>query len=110
MAYRPFFNDEQSEYFDMQGRPKLPGIYEFQRSDGRKIIFTLGFEDVEAGEAPPRLRVLRASRLEDFPSPAHALKNLDGQWIRFLGESRRDGEQPGGPIPEERAASDQLQE
>lgn len=93
MSYRSFFGDEESEYFDMLGRPKRPGIYEFQRSDGRKIIYTLGFVEEEEGadpDTPPRLKVIRASQIEDYPIPAHALKNLDGQWIRFLGDQRQE--------------------
>ncbi len=118
MSYNSFFGDEESEYFDLLGRPKRPGIYEFQRYDGRKIIYTLAcleqdqeqvHEQVhehepaneaeaepgsgQAGEVkniPPRLKVVRASRLEDYPNPAHALDNLDGQWVRFLGDARQE--------------------
>src|SRR5688500_18033541 len=97
MSYRSFFGDEESEYFDMLGRPKRPGIYEFQRFDGRKVIYTLAFAEQEDEEAPPRLKVIRASRMEDYPSPAHALKNLDGQWVRFLGEP---SPQPGDQLQE----------
>jgi hypothetical protein len=90
MAYRSFFGDEENEFFDMLGRPKRPGIYEFQRFDGRKVIYTLGWQTQDDPEALPRLRVVRASRLEDYPSPSHALKNLDGQWIRFLGDQSQE--------------------
>jgi hypothetical protein len=101
MAYKSFFGEEESEYFDLLGRPKRPGIYEFQRFDGRKIIYTLDLleqENEEASESmvgqgsvvPPRLKVVRASSLEDYPNPAHALKNLDGQWVRFLGDQRQE--------------------
>ncbi|GEM_PF-6845217 len=85
MAYQSFFGDEENEYFDLMGRPKRPGIYEFVKSDGRKIIYTLDFMEQEDPDAEPRLKVVRASRLQDYPSPAYALKSLDGHWLRFLG-------------------------
>jgi hypothetical protein len=94
MATKSFFGDGDDEYFDASGNPKRPGIYEFRRYDGRKIIYTLDFierenegEDKVAEEAvAPKLKVVKANRFEDFPNPPHALKSLDGEWLRFLGE------------------------
>ncbi len=105
MTLKPFFSDAEDAYFDRSGLPKLPGQYEFLRSDGRRVIYTLDFEnsqdlekpgvepspenqsagEIEAPPRPePRLRVVRASRFEDFPQPAHALWRLEGEWLRFL--------------------------
>jgi hypothetical protein len=106
MAIKSFFGDEENEYFDLMGRPKLPGIYEFMKSDGRKIIYTLDFMEREDSDAEPRLKVVRASRIQDYPSPTHALKNLDGQWLRYLGlptpdESPSDAQSEAGVQPQE---------
>ncbi len=90
MSYPSFFGDEESEYFDNLGRPKRPGIYEFQRFDGRKVIYTLALMEQEDEGTPPKLRVVRANRMEDYPSPAHAIRNLNGQWVRFLGDQRQE--------------------
>lgn len=97
MAVKPFFEDGESSYFDSRGRPMLPGLYEFRRYDGMKILYTLDFMEREEGEAP-RLKVVRCSRLADFPSPAHALNTLDGTWTRWLGPG--DREEAEGPAPE----------
>ena len=118
MAYQSFFDDAANENFDLMGRPKRPGIYEFVKSDGRKIIYTLDYMEQDDPEAEPRLKVVRASRFQDYPSPAHALKNLDGQWLRYLGQPTPDEAQPEAPsapdapsVPEARpAAEDQPQE
>lgn len=95
MAIKPFFEGAESPFFDGAGMPVKPGIYEFRRSDGRKILYTLAFmEAEEAGEGEeagiPRLKVVHASRMEDYPYPAHALRVLDGEWIRWLGEPGKD--------------------
>jgi hypothetical protein len=84
MAVKPFFEDSESSHFDQHGRPLLPGIYEFRRQDGMKLIYTLDWMEPEDG-AEPRLRVVRCNRLSEFPSPAHALNTLDGTWVRWLG-------------------------
>ena len=84
MSVKPFFGDSESEHFDAQGRPTGPGLYEFRRHDGVKILYTLDWIEREEGEAP-RLTVVRCNRLADFPSPAHALDALDGTWVRWLG-------------------------
>jgi hypothetical protein len=97
MPVKPFFEDSESPFFDARGRPARPGIFEFRRHDGMKIIYTLGFEEREAGEAP-RLRVIRCSRMSEFPSPAHALNTLDGTWMRWLGPG--EGSDPGEEDPE----------
>jgi hypothetical protein len=89
MAIKPFFEGAESRFFDGAGMPVKPGIYEFRRSDGRKILYTLAFMDAEEGGIP-RLKVVHASRMEDYPYPAHALKVLDGEWIRWLGEPGKD--------------------
>ena len=84
MAIKPFFEDAESSHFDHRGMPTKPGIYEFRRYDSMKILYTLDFKDHEEGEEP-RLKVVRASRMSEFPSPAHALNTLDGAWVRYLG-------------------------
>src|SRR5688500_4967405 len=84
MAIKPFFDDAENSYFDKGGMPSKPGIYEFRSYDGRKILYTLDFMDQEEGEAP-RLKVVHASRMADYPYPAHALNTLDGDWERFVG-------------------------
>ena len=89
MAIKPFFEGAESSFFDGGGMPVKPGIYEFRRFDGRKILYTLEFMDAEEGE-PPRLKVVHASGMADYPYPAHALKNLDGDWVRWLGEPGKD--------------------
>lgn len=81
MSIKPFFQDGESAYFDKNGGPLRAGIYEFKRYDGRKIIYRLAFTDGDE----PRLKVIRASRPEDYPNPPHALHALDGEWIRYLG-------------------------
>lgn len=99
MPAKPFFEDADSSFFDSRGMPIRPGIYEFHRFDGRKILYTLEFMDGE-NEAPPRLKVVHASRMEDYPYPAHALNALEGSWMRFLGlpaSSPEAGEAPEGP-------------
>jgi hypothetical protein len=93
MAIKPFFEGAESSFFDGGGMPVKPGIYEFRRFDGRKILYTLEFMDAEEGETP-RLKVVHASRMEDYPYPAHALKTLDGDWLRWLGEPGKDDEEP----------------
>jgi hypothetical protein len=98
MAAKPFFEDADSSFFDGSGRPIRPGIYEFRRFDGRKILYTLKFMDQEA-EEPPRLKVVHASRMADYPYPSHALNTLDGDWVRFIGLPGRDGEAPEEPPP-----------
>ena len=101
MAIKPFFEDSESSYFDAHGRPARPGIYEFRRYDGMKILYTLAWKDQEEGEEP-RLKVVRCSRFTEFPSPAHALNTLDGTWVRWLGpgeagmgETNPDKKEPG---------------
>lgn len=81
MAIKPFFEDGDSAHFNAQGGPSRAGIYEFIRYDGRKIIYRLDFMEGD----PPRLKVIRASRPEDYPNPTHALHALDGDWVRYLG-------------------------
>lgn len=81
---KPFFEDSESSYFDQSGDPVKPGIYEFRRYDGMKILYTLDFMEQGEGEVP-RLKVVHCSRMSDFPSPAHALNTLDGTWIKWLG-------------------------
>lgn len=78
MSIKPFFPDGESAYFDKNGGPLRAGIYEFKRYDGRKIIYRLAFTEGDE----PRLKLIRASRPEDFPNPPHA---LDGEWIRYQG-------------------------
>ena len=86
MPSKPFFGDAESSFFDAGGMPVRRGIYEFRRFDGRKILYTLAFQDEEeGGGAPPRLKVVHASRMADYPYPAHALNTLDGDWVRYLG-------------------------
>jgi hypothetical protein len=89
MAVKPFFADSGSPWFDGRGRPARPGIFEFRRSDGMRLIYTLGLEEREGEE--PRLRVVRCSRMSEFPSPAHALDTLDGTWTRWLGPGSAPG-------------------
>jgi hypothetical protein len=84
MAVKPFFEDSESSYFDAHGRPRGPGRYEFRRSDGMKLLYTLDWMPREEGEEP-RLRVVHCNRISEFPSPAHALNTLDGTWVRWLG-------------------------
>lgn len=84
MAVKPFFEDSESSYFDQSGDPVHPGIYEFRRYDGMKILYTLDFMERPEGEEP-RLKVVRSSRMSEFPNPAHALNTLDGTWVRWLG-------------------------
>ncbi|MEO7778224.1 MAG: hypothetical protein ABIY63_11890 [Fibrobacteria bacterium] len=88
MSRKPFFEDAESSFFDAGGMPIQPGIYEFRRSDGRKILYTLAYMETE-GEAesdvPPRLHVVHSSRMADYPYPSHALDTLDGDWVRFVG-------------------------
>ena len=98
MAVKPFFEDAESSYFDHRGMPIQPGIYEFRRFDGMKILYTLAFMDRAEGEEP-RLKVKRASRISEFPSPAHALNTLDGSWMRYLGPG-----EPAEPGPEAQPA------
>jgi hypothetical protein len=87
MPSKPFFEDAESSFFDAGGMPTRPGIYEFRCLDGRKILYTLEFMETEdaVAEAAPRLKVVHASRMADYPYPAHALNTLDGDWLRFLG-------------------------
>ncbi len=97
MAVKPFFEDADSPYFDARGRPSRAGIYEFRRSDGMRLLYTLGYEEREDGGeegAAPRLRVVHCSRMSEFPSPAHALNSLDGSWVRWLGPGSDAGEFP----------------
>ena len=89
MAIKPFFEGAESPFFDAGGMPARAGIYEFRRFDGRKILYTLEFMAAEEGGIP-RLKVVHASRMEDYPYPAHALKGLDGEWVRWLGEPGKD--------------------
>ena len=89
MAIKPFFDDSESSYFDPRGRPARPGVYEFRRYDGMKILYTLEWMEREEGEEP-RLKVIRCSRMSEFPSPAHALNTLDGTWVRWLGPGTSD--------------------
>lgn len=84
MSVKPFFEDSESSYFDEGGDPIHPGIYEFRRYDGMKILYTLDFMERAEGEAP-RLKVVHCSRMSDYPSPASALNTLDGSWVRWLG-------------------------
>ncbi|MBW8889145.1 MAG: hypothetical protein JF616_15430 [Fibrobacteres bacterium] len=98
MAVKPFFEDSGSSHFDPHGRPLRPGIYEFRRTDGMKLLYTLDWMEREEGEEP-RLRVVHCNRISEFPSPAHALKNLDGSWVRWLGP-REAGALPGDASPE----------
>ncbi len=84
MSSKPFFGDAESSFFDAGGMPIRPGIYEFRRIDGRKILYTLDFMEPEQ-DAPPRLKIVHASRMADYPYPAHALNTLDGDWVRYLG-------------------------
>ncbi len=106
MAVKPFFEDSESSYFDQHGRPARPGRYEFRRSDGMKLIYTLDWMEREGNEEP-RLRVVRCNRLSEFPSPAHALRTLDGVWMRWLGpagggdgnEEQADNPADPGPYP-----------
>jgi hypothetical protein len=93
MSVKPFFEDSGSPYFDARGRPARPGIYEFSRHDGMKILYTLAYEEREAGEAP-RLRVVHCSRMSEYPSPAHALHTLDGTWVRWIGPASDPGDVP----------------
>ena len=88
MSRKPFFEDAESSFFDAGGMPIRPGIYEFRRCDGRKILYTLEFTEPDADtepDSPPRLRVVHSSRMADYPYPAHALNTLDGDWVRFVG-------------------------
>lgn len=89
MPAKPFFDDAESSCFDSRGMPTLPGRYEFRRSDGRKILYTLAWMEPESGDVP-RLKVTHSSRMEDYPYPAHALQALDGEWIRYLGATEGD--------------------
>jgi hypothetical protein len=91
MAVKPFFEDSGSPFFDGRGLPARPGVYEFRRHDGMKLLYTLAYEEREDGEEP-RLRVVRCSRMSEFPSPAHALHALDGIWMRWLGPVPDPGE------------------
>ena len=84
MAIKPFFEDAENSHFDKGGNPAIAGIYEFRRYDGRKILYTLEFMEHEEGETP-RLKVVHASSMKDYPYPAHALNTLDGDWVRYLG-------------------------
>lgn len=84
MPVKPFFDDSESSCFDPSGRPIRPGLYEFRRYDGMKILYTLDWMEREEGEEP-RLKVVRCSRFSEFPSPAHALDTLDGTWVRMVG-------------------------
>ena len=102
MAIKPFFEGAESPFFDGAGMPVKPGIYEFRRSDGRKILYTLAFMDTEEGGIP-RLKVVHASRMEDYPYPAHALRILDGEWVRWLGELGKD---PSDGAAEDAGAAD----
>jgi hypothetical protein len=86
MSRKPFFEDAESSFFDAGGMPTRPGIYEFRRFDGRKILYTLAFTEPDSeSEAPLRLKVVHSSRMADYPYPAHALNSLDGDWVRFVG-------------------------
>jgi hypothetical protein len=115
MAIKPFFDDSESSHFDNGGMPARPGIYEFRRFDGRKILYTLDFMDAAEGEAP-RLKVVHASRMADYPYPAHALNTLDGDWVRWLGTGApgpdpAPGMNPDGnpdPKPDEDPPQDQA--
>lgn len=103
MAVKPFFEDSDSSYFDSHGRPRRPGIYEFRRSDGMKLLYTLAWMEREEGEEP-RLRVTHCNRISEFPSPAHALKTLDGTWVRWLGPGdTEEGTEEDGNGPEGKA-------
>ncbi len=94
MAVKPFFDDAESPYFDARGLPARPGVYEFRRYDGMKLLYTLEWMEREEG-AEPRLKVARCSRMSESPSPAHALNTLDGTWVRWLGPAAgREGEAP----------------
>jgi hypothetical protein len=99
MAMNPFFEGADEAHFDIHGQPVHPGRYEFRMFDGRKVLYTLEFMEQEEGQ-PPRLRVAKASRMQDYPIPAHALKTLDGQWVRYLGEAESDGGEKTDPDPE----------
>lgn len=100
MSVKPFFEDSESSYFDDSGEPTKPGIYEFRRYDGMKILYTLDFMERAEDEAP-RLKVVHCSRISEFPHPAHALNTLDGSWTRWLGpgETSAEGEAPAGETP-----------
>lgn len=89
MATKPFFGDSESSYFDPHGRPSHAGVYEFRRYDGMKILYTLDWMQREEGEEP-RLKVVRCSRISEFPSPPHALNTLDGAWVRWLGPIEKE--------------------
>jgi hypothetical protein len=89
MTAKPHFEDAESSYFNDRGMPAREGIYEFRRYDGRKILYTLEFKEPVEGEAP-RLKVTHASRMADYPYPAHALNTLDGAWVRWLGLPSKD--------------------
>jgi hypothetical protein len=91
MVTKPFFEDSDSSCFDGGGMPIRPGIYEFRRADGRKILYTLEFMEQEDGETP-RLKVVHSSRMADYPYPSHALNTLDGDWVRFIGLPGRDAD------------------
>jgi hypothetical protein len=93
MATKPFFEDAESSFFSTGGMPTKAGIYEFRRYDGRKILYTLDFMEQTEGEAP-RLKVVHASRMADYPYPAHALNTLDGDWVRWLGMPGSDEAAP----------------
>jgi hypothetical protein len=97
MAVKPFFEDSGSPYFDARGRPARPGIFEFSRSDGMKLLYTLGLEEREGEE--PRLRVVHCSRMSEFPSPAHALNALDGTWTRWIGPGTGTGDEESQGLP-----------
>ena len=84
MAYRSFFDGEDDPNFDRQGRPKSSGVFEFRNFEGRVVLYTLDWMRREDGD-PPVLKVIHATRIQDYPSPAHALKNLDGTWVRYIG-------------------------
>lgn len=84
MSVKPFFEDSESSYFDDSGQPTRPGIYEYRRYDGMKVLYTLDFMEPVEDEAP-RLKVIHCSRISEFPHPAHALNTLDGSWSRYLG-------------------------
>ncbi|GEM_PF-6816082 len=91
MAIKPFFEDAETSYFDNRGMPAKAGIYEFRRYDGRKILYTVEFMEAAEGETP-RLKVVHASRMADYPYPSHALNTLDGDWVRWLGTGRENAE------------------
>jgi hypothetical protein len=103
MSRKPFFEDSDSSFFDAGGMPIRPGIYEFRRFDGRKILYTLEAMEPDA-DGLVRMKVSHASRMADYPYPAHALNTLDGDWVRYLGSPSAEdaagadsGENP--PLP-----------